>query len=69
MRKANVKFFIALCMIAISAIVIPNLGLLVPAAGLGCFIGSTYFGAAAIACGASGPAGWAIFGMCTAWSL
>ena len=59
---------------AIGVLVVPLLSsmtgfltLLVPAAGPGIFIGSTYFGAFALAAGVSGPAGWGIFGLMALW--
>ena len=59
---------------ALGVLIIPVLSsitgfltLLVPNAGPGIFIGSTYFGALAVAAGASGPAGWGIFGLITLW--
>jgi hypothetical protein len=69
MRTKRIAGMISLVLLAASAFVVPCLGLLVPPAGVGCFIASTYFGAVAVACGAAGPAGWAIFGMCTTWAL
>ncbi len=47
---------------------LPNLSLLMPTAAAATVWGvSSAYGALALACGASGPVGWAIFGLTVGW--
>lgn len=67
MKKVNRKCLLLLCLMSLVNVV-PCLGLLVPpAAGAVIWGVSTGYGALAVACGASGPVGWGLFGMITVW--
>ena len=69
MKKRSMKGILALALIMFSGFIIPNLGLMAPAAGVGIAIGSAYFGAMAVASAAAGPVAWGLFGMITMWGL
>lgn len=68
MKKVNRKCLLLLCLMSLASFV-PCLGLLVPPVAGAVILGvSSGYGALALACGASGPVGWGLFGMITVWS-
>lgn len=62
------KFYSILFLASSVLFRMPCLGLICPPAGaVACFGASTALGAISVACAASGPVGWGLFGLCTLW--